>query len=557
MMKALVDTNDLDALSDLSQHCIDNAFYKIRFSPVNNRGIHGATPSEMLHAVLLGTFTMIRDCLYEQLGPDSQFSAEFDQLAMLYGMQFGRQSERDMPKCKFSSGIREGKLNAKEYRGILLVIAAVLSCTRGRTALRKKFSQEWIDDWLDLVELLLCWEAFLCQSEMTMHHVSRLGFKNRCLMWMIKKIAPREEGMHLKLMKFHALVHMCSDIVLFGVPMEVDVGSNEGGHKGTKVAARTTQKNQKTFDYQTAKRMDEFLVVDLGMQELAGRKVWDYLVKPERTLPDPPAAPEKIFTGGTKINILEVLVEDGNPSYSFGEGPKSAIPVTADWDRDVLDFLYKLQVKLKGWLETTTKLSIRGEHTRNGVTFRGHPQYRSTTYWRDWALYDWGGESPEPVQIWCFVKFSGLPLSAKTRKEKKMVHGNCHLSNGVYAVVECASYVEDGDDAPNSRLFSRIIKEMAVNGQDKGGRKRRFYLADTEAIVEPAYIIPDIGCKNGCSYFAVKSRYEWVLEMEKWLDEPYPEDYLKDKEGWTLAYHDMIKRIAAKKLAASKQKKKK
>jgi hypothetical protein len=45
---------------------------------------------------------------------------------------------------------------------------------------------------------------------------------------------------------------MADGILNFGVPMEVDTGSNESGHNATKTAARLTQKNEKTFDLQTA-----------------------------------------------------------------------------------------------------------------------------------------------------------------------------------------------------------------------------------------------------------------------------------------------------------------
>ena len=47
--------------------------------------------------------------------------------------------------------------------------------------------------------------------------------------------------MEFKLMKFHGIVNMADDILNFGIPMEVDTGSNESGHKLTKVAARLTQ----------------------------------------------------------------------------------------------------------------------------------------------------------------------------------------------------------------------------------------------------------------------------------------------------------------------------
>jgi hypothetical protein len=45
-----------------------------------------------------------------------------------------------------------------------------------------------------------------------------------------------------KLMKFHIIMHMWLDILLYGVPKVVNTGSNESGHKETKVAARMTQK---------------------------------------------------------------------------------------------------------------------------------------------------------------------------------------------------------------------------------------------------------------------------------------------------------------------------
>ena len=124
-VKSFSDKDDYQGAKKYSQHNLPNAFHKIRFSPENDRGIHGACPSEMLHAVLLGNFMYLRDTLYEQVGEYSQLAETIDKLSQLYGSQFARQSERSMPKCKFTNGIREGKLNAKEYRGILLVMAAI------------------------------------------------------------------------------------------------------------------------------------------------------------------------------------------------------------------------------------------------------------------------------------------------------------------------------------------------------------------------------------------------------------------------------------------------
>ena len=127
-----------------------------------------------------------------------------------------------------------------------------------------------------LVETLLQWESWLKSDRMERHHVKAAQHKHRYIMYMIKKIGRRAKGMGLKITKFHAIMHMASDILAFGVPMEVDTGSNESGHKETKVAAKLTQKKAKTFDKQTAERLDEIHLLALAKEEMKGRPLWTY-----------------------------------------------------------------------------------------------------------------------------------------------------------------------------------------------------------------------------------------------------------------------------------------
>jgi len=64
MINRLVRRNDVDALNAMSQHNINNAFHKLQFGKHNERGIHGACPSEMLHAILLGLFLYCRSVFF-------------------------------------------------------------------------------------------------------------------------------------------------------------------------------------------------------------------------------------------------------------------------------------------------------------------------------------------------------------------------------------------------------------------------------------------------------------------------------------------------------------
>ena len=71
-----------------------------------------------------------------------------------------------------------------------------------------------------------------------------------------------------QLMKFHAIIHTMQDILLFGVPSEFDTGSNKSHHKPSKYAAKLTQRNEATFNFQTAKCLTEFLVLDHACGEV-------------------------------------------------------------------------------------------------------------------------------------------------------------------------------------------------------------------------------------------------------------------------------------------------
>jgi hypothetical protein len=89
------------------------------------------------------------------------------------------------------------------------------------------------------------WEVWLKSDKIAKRHVKWMEKKHRFIMYLLRKTANRQAGMGLKLTKeFHAIVHMATDMLHFGVPMCFDTGSNEAGHKPVKKAAKVTQKHK-------------------------------------------------------------------------------------------------------------------------------------------------------------------------------------------------------------------------------------------------------------------------------------------------------------------------
>ena len=379
-IKKLIEKADLQGLKDLSQTYLKNAFYDVRFSLGNDCGIHGSCPSEMLHAFLLGSFKYLRDIFFEMIGSTSENAKQINALAKIYGKLFSRQSDRTMPGTAFSRGIKAGKLMAKDYRGVLLIMLAIVRSTQGRKIMKRKklfrdANETALDDWILLIELMLEWESYLNEPRMELKHVKRLEKKHRYIMYIMRRVAQRKEGMGLKLLKFHMILHLWEDILQFGVPLETDTSANEMHHKPSKFASKLTQRAAETFNFQTATRLCEFDLLDLAIEELEkDRRMWDYF----RTFaPDSDSEAEnnasrrpEITTGETQIRVFK----DKKKKVSFevlGRGQDH----TSQWPSDIVEFLWHLQRLTQTW-HAESSLPIFTCHRRNGQIFRGHPNFR-------------------------------------------------------------------------------------------------------------------------------------------------------------------------------------
>jgi hypothetical protein len=97
------------------------------------------------------------------------------------------------------------------------------------------------------------------------------------------------------------------------------------------------------------------------------------------------------------------------------------------------------------------------------------------------------------------------------------------LSNGTFAVVETTKLDETGpnkdDELGRSDLMMPVLKEASFD-MEGNVVKRRFYLADVEAILDPCAVVPDIGGPKN-RYFVVKPRNQWADDFITWISDPH------------------------------------
>jgi hypothetical protein len=340
----------------------------------------------------------------------------------------------------------------------------------------------------------------------------------------------------MKFIKFHLIIHLYEDIILYGAPLEYDTSANESHHKVSKQAAKRTQKAASTFNLQTARRLTEYRLIELALLEIEeGKVLWHYYADCEGPEVEDLEHPQSdhssdsvmeeafppevgsdnsseslvIKTGETQLKVYRD--EQGEAQYKILS--RSKFKHKTLWNSALVDFLLGLQDLITDALEEYS-LPIFTCHKRGDQIFRGHPNYRGLGKWNDWVWVKWGGEGKCPCHIWSFVVVEGLDAT-----RRRLKYGGITVKDGTYAVVEIADLQEDELEMARSTILSPFMKKVDLD-EDGMVVERHFYLADTEAFDAPCSCVPDIGGPPN-RYFAVRTRTKWADDFTAWLRDPH------------------------------------
>jgi len=493
----------------LSHHPVKNALDELEYG-VNKYKCHLCTCGEVLHMHQKGAMTRyIESFVYKwkegsRLSLDNIAAAEKQKninsslenmnfLTLLIGTILTRQSDRDKPRTKFKNSVfRTTKKCAHEQGGILLSLLVAMLTDRGRQIFlgERTMSEEFLENEVTIVELILMMEVWLKKSEYPAEHVldaERLGKAIGHYMYLLTSICSRE-GMGNLLVKNHLVLHLPEYIQRWGPPRVHDSSVLERSHKTqAKRPGELTQRRPGTFISQLAHRYTELRLLKRmqnfsGTEELMSQTYHGGVKQKSVTLAG------EVCTGSSfKLGFASQLSSKPGIQWTLNPGRQAHLQDAINFVAEVV--LPKTRMEFVSGF-TDYKKSIRGAVE----IFRAHPSFRSASQqqrdvWYDWALFDLEdqgyGKKPRPGQIVMFLQVPEL-LDEVRYKRIRLKPTKPH------AVVRLF------DNPPSDRFRSgqidsrsrRIVpySSLVTFGRVASG----FHLIPCEYIVDTALVIPNM-----------------------------------------------------------------
>ena len=323
----LADENSDKKLSDLGYYQINrNIFHELKFCD-RKHGLNGSLPADLLHTYQLGIYTYAIEQFFKQKKANVTIirklkkeekqgntkkkvacskakndgeiyvcrnehgalekkhlssllvfnKSECDKLntmASYYGKQLSHQSDRNLPRAKFSDLSSERKKNGHEYQGVLLNILVIMVSSHSEY-LKQRFGGEPIgrkrwSSWVLLFERLIMVEEFLKQESFVLDSVSMFKRWFPALLQLYKNVIDRDAGNGLKILKYHLCTHFADDIRKWGPPSACDSSIGESNHKVLKRQSKKTQKRiRDVFECQTGIRYVEDVALQTTLNNLS------------------------------------------------------------------------------------------------------------------------------------------------------------------------------------------------------------------------------------------------------------------------------------------------
>ena len=542
---------------------IKNCFHELSFggSPFN---IYGATPAELLHAVLLGL------CEYIAEGMDMLFTKTsmdmFSSVIVGIYNDARRQSERDLPDIgPFRNGLVSIKaLKAKErFTRIYCVFLAMHNsylieelCKKRQKKIRENdngpfITKALLQQFFSILEDTLTFHLWLKKNRFlkTDFEVKRRDVDSKAqrrikvYLEAFKQIIVRG-GNNLQTPKFHQMLHITHYIERYGCPMNFDGGRGENfGKIKIKDNAKLTNKQKDTLNFDIGRRILEEDVIDQVSNVYYERNgYWpssycnetDIMVNANRIQPRQNISrasntvcntrPRYTLTCNVISNEHDVnLAEEIDVNIDWGGQSKTPYQ---NFPNDVLQKLaHRLFVgspNIGGRLSTESKVKGYTELKKDGVLYRAHPWYKIRGSWYDWGLFNWDGyDDPIPAQIIMMIDLSDCVIynDVDTNPDASAtvyyVDNYPHLTRDKWVVVlPCKGSALDNDTISKTHFVSKLSMWYDVHDDSD------VYIVPWSTLIGPCFLFqnknyngPKVDGKYNCD-----KRGSRILPMSSWGD---------------------------------------
>ena len=532
---------------------IRNCFTDLSFGGCS-RNIYGATPAEILHAILLGLCEYISESM-ELTFTDSSIYIISKTVVGIYENS-RRQSERDVPDMgPFKKGLFSVKsLKAKERFARLYCLFLALSNSYVINQLCKKKRKRTVDipttanltlDFLrgykQVVEdtiLFYLWmkkEKFLksdfevVDDEIDSRAMKRLklylqSFKNKIV----------RGGNGLRTPKFHQMLHTMDYIKRHGCPNNYDGSRGENfGKTLIKDNAKLTNKQKDTLNFDIGRRLAEEDIVNqastiyyqnIGSWPSEFCNEIDLMYSPEESTNNR-SIPKNLKNRHPRFHIKATIENEVNDetidkivNVDIDWGTKTQTPLFS-FPRDLLKKIaarmFLGSPNIGGKVPKDAKIPGLTHLVKDDVLYRAHPCYFKKGCWYDWGLFNWDGfEDPIPGRIMMILDLSDVEIIYRNETDEINQHTVKHLTQEIWLVILAAiepkaSHTEDLTDA---HFDSSIITRVKLH-EDKD-----VWMVPLSSLTGPCFVVynknyvdsePNKPISDDRTAYVVKPMREW------------------------------------------------
>ena len=522
---------------ELRAYCfrrMKNAFDDLDFG-ANIYGINGASCADPCHQINKGIIERLPAIFLSRLSTQSRsyLNAHIASLCS----HLANQSDRTVPNIKrFKKGYcSSAKLRSDENIARVFIIYLVLLTPafedevvgqKGRKLDKNtpatRITLEEYNKWINVFE-----ETLIFHSWVYMDDHPKAFFKGgrhsvvaerlRTYMKCVKDNAPRKEGMGLRILKFHQILHLWWIVRLFGSLYNVDTARTESHHRKKKKIGKHTQQRSELFDEQTAYgeyRFDLLLramiLVDINISDIFEHK----FSKKGSSETDENSPIMNKANRGSKFTVTFDYTKKTVCCKWISKKPNKN-KTTAFFYPNVCKSLFnKFENYNHGKVGYRIK-SIKGftefrlpECTEKSCLLRAYPSYRKENDWFDWAYVKWDGYDEHlACQCLMFLDFTTVELEKSPNINNIGVVEDPHtiIHNSHMAVLHCVTGEQSkSTTSRDSNAEARdintdpIVSNRLTSFHDM---EPSFQIVSMKHLVSTAFVIP----------------YEFKSEAEKYI----------------------------------------